>query len=63
MDSVDRLIVNKMQAGFPVCERPYHEAAAEMGLSEDELIARLQVLLDDGILTRFGPLYHAEMMG
>lgn len=63
MDSIDRLIVNKLQTGFPVCERPYLEAAADMGITEEELIRRLESLLNDGTLTRFGPLYHAEMMG
>lgn len=63
MDNTDRLIVNKLQTGFPVCERPYRKAAVELGLGETELIDRLQALLDNGILSRFGPLYHAEMMG
>jgi len=63
MDSVDRTIVNRLQGGFPVCERPYAEAAAELGLSEDELIRRVEALLAAGTLTRFGPMYHAERLG
>jgi DNA-binding Lrp family transcriptional regulator len=39
------------------------QAAKGLGLSEQELIGRLQLLLADGTLTRFGPLYHAEQMG
>lgn len=63
MDDTDRLIVNKLQTSFPICERPYREAAAELGLSEAEIIDRLQGLLNDGTLSRFGPLYNPEMMG
>lgn len=63
MDSVDRAIVNRLQGGFPVCERPYAEAAAELGLGEDELIRRVEALLAAGTLTRFGPMYHAERLG
>ncbi len=63
MDAVDRDIINNLQGGFPVCERPYAEAAARLGLSEDELIARLETLLAQGTLTRFGPMYHAERLG
>ncbi len=63
MDAIDRLIVNNLQGGFPVCERPYAEAAAKLGLTEDELIARLDRLLAEGVLTRFGPMYHAERLG
>jgi DNA-binding Lrp family transcriptional regulator len=63
VDAVDRAIVNALQGDFPICERPYAEAAARLGLSEDELLARLARLLERGVLTRFGPLYHAERLG
>lgn len=63
MDTTDRAIVNNLQGGFPVCERPYAEAAARLGLSEGELIRRLDALLELGTLTRFGPMYHAERLG
>ncbi len=63
MDAVDRLVVGGLQGGFPLCELPYAEAAQSLGLSEDELIARLARLRDDGVLSRFGPMYHAERLG
>lgn len=63
MDAVDRAIVNDLQAGIAVSERPYAEAAARLGLSESELLARLQTLLDTRVLSRFGPMYHAERLG
>jgi len=63
MDAVDRAIVNQLQGGFPVCERPYAEAATKLGLTENELMRRLDVLLENGTLTRFGPMYHAERLG
>jgi DNA-binding Lrp family transcriptional regulator len=34
-----------------------------MGLTEDELIRRVDALLAQGTLTRFGPMYHAERLG
>ena len=63
MDSLDRRIINELQGGFPVCERPFREAAQRLGTSESELITRLRCMLDDGLLTRFGPLFHAEQLG
>ena len=63
MDAVDRAAVNQLQGGFPVCERPYAEAATKLGLTEDDLLQRLDVLLENGTLTRFGPMYHAERLG
>jgi DNA-binding Lrp family transcriptional regulator len=63
MDAIDRNIINALQGGFPVCERPYAEAAAALGLTEDELIRRLDAMLESNLLTRFGPMYHAERLG
>ena len=63
LDDTDRAIVNALQGGFPLVERPYAAAAEELGLSEEELIARLKSLLERGAATRFGPLFHAERMG
>jgi DNA-binding Lrp family transcriptional regulator len=63
MDDIDRHIINTLQAGFPVCDAPYQQVAMQLGLTEQALIERLQTLLDNGTLTRFGPLYHAELMG
>ena len=63
MNDIDRAIINGLQGGFPVCERPYLAAAEKLGLSEEELIERLQCLLDNGTLSRFGPMYHAERLG
>jgi siroheme decarboxylase len=63
LDALDRSIINELQGGFPVCARPYAEVAARLGTDEGELIARLQRLLAEGVLSRFGPMYHAERLG
>lgn len=63
LDKLDRAILNQLQGGFAVCDRPYARAAAELHTDEDMLISRIQWLLADGTLTRFGPLYDAERLG
>lgn len=63
MDSIDRDIINTLQAGFPICSSPYQQVAQTLNISEQELLNRLKTLLDSGVLTRFGPMYHAEQMG
>ena len=61
--AVDRQIIDELQGDFPLCERPYAEAAERLGIAEDELLARLQSLLDAKVLTRFGPMVQIERMG
>jgi len=63
MNATDRAIVNALQRGFPVTERPFRDVAASLGLGEEELIERVDRLLADGTLTRFGPLFDAERLG
>jgi DNA-binding Lrp family transcriptional regulator len=63
MDAIDRRIVDTLQEAFPVCERPFLVVAGALGLAESELIARMDRLLGDGTLTRFGPLFDAERLG
>jgi len=63
LDDMDRAIINGLQGGFPLCEDPFVKAGAALGLSGEELLSRISGLLDRGALSRFGPLYNAEMMG
>lgn len=63
MDELDRAIVNKLQGGFPLCDRPFAEVAAQLLTSEQDVIARIGRMLEGGILSRFGPMYHAERLG
>ncbi|MDO9400711.1 MAG: AsnC family transcriptional regulator [Polaromonas sp.] len=63
MDQIDRDIINGLQEGLAVCERPYLDAAQRLGLQEEELMTRLSRMLTQGVLTRIGPLYQIERMG
>jgi DNA-binding Lrp family transcriptional regulator len=63
LDDADRAIVNRLQDGFPICERPFETAAAALGLEEGELLKRVDRLLQTGVLTRFGPMYRIERAG
>jgi DNA-binding Lrp family transcriptional regulator len=63
LDTADRTIINALQGGFPVSDRPFADVARTLGLSEDDLIERIARLRDNGTLTRFGPMYNAERLG
>jgi DNA-binding Lrp family transcriptional regulator len=63
LDALDRAIINRLQDGFPICEHPYAVVARELGTGEQDLLARLERLLHERVLTRFGPMFHAERLG
>jgi len=63
LSKLDKRVINQLQEGFPIVDSPYQHVAEQLNISEELLLERLQQLLDDGILSRFGPLYHAEQMG
>ena len=93
MDKLDRTIVDSLQDGIAVCDRPFaadqestvthspersdsdfvvrrtgmvgpFAALAEsLSISEQALLARVKRMLDEGVLTRFGPMYQAERLG
>lgn len=63
IDEIDRHILNALQGDFPVCARPFHEAALRLGMDEDTLIGRVRAMCADGRLSRFGPMYDAERLG
>jgi len=59
----DRELLNLMQGSFPIAERPYAEVAAEMGISEEEVLADVQRLLDDRIIRQVTPIYDTRAFG
>ena len=60
---LDRRIINALQGGFPLVDEPYREVAETLGITEGELIRRLEDLLARRVLTRFGPMFQVEAMG
>ena len=63
IDRVNRTLINMLQGGFPISKRPYLEVANQLGISENELLWRLDIMKTDGIYSRFGPLYNAAALG
>ena len=63
MDETDRLIINSLQGDFPITDRPYRQISEQLGISEDALLNRLESLLEDRTLTRFGPMYDIQKLG
>ncbi len=63
MDELDRRLVNRLQLGLPLVPEPWQALALELGSDSQALRQRVQHLLDDGTLTRFGPMFDIERLG
>ena len=63
LDALDRALINALQGGFPLCDAPYQAVAEQLGTTEADVLARLRRLLDDKVLTRFGPMFQVERLG
>lgn len=63
MDDLDRRLINRLQLGLPLVRQPWQALADELDSSSTELLDRLHELLNDGILTRFGPMFDIDRLG
>ena len=63
IDAIDKKLIDRLQAGLPIAEAPFLAIADELDLDEDDVIQRVQQLLDKKILSRFGPMYDAVRLG
>lgn len=63
LDDLERLLINELQGGFPVSDRPFLEVALRLGSDEETVLKKIKSLTERGVLSRFGPMYHAEKMG
>jgi DNA-binding Lrp family transcriptional regulator len=58
-DELDRAVVRATQGDLPVAERPYAEAAREIGVTEEALVEHLQGMVDRKLLRRVAAiLFH-----
>lgn len=63
LDELDRRIINALQGEFPLSEEPYREVADALGIDHQLLLDRLSRMLEERVLTRFGPMFQIERMG
>ena len=63
MDDIDKKILNILQSEFPLEERPFLMVAGRCGISEDEAIARIQNMKEEGIIRRIGAVFDGVKLG
>jgi DNA-binding Lrp family transcriptional regulator len=63
LDDLDKRLLNLMQGSFPIEPRPYRRVAELAGLKEDEVLARVQHLLDERIVRQVTPIFDTRALG
>ena len=63
LSAFDARLLERLHGDLPLTDTPFADVAAELGSSEALVLERLQTLLADGTLTRFGPLFQIERAG
>jgi len=63
LTDLEKQIVIELQNGLPLVKRPYLEIANRLGLTEDELIAKIKEMLQRGIIRRFGAALRHQDLG
>lgn len=62
-ESLDGRILDRVQSGFPVSERPFAEMADDIGIDEKTLLEHLRTLNDQGVIRRFGAVFASRKLG
>ena len=63
LDDLDRRLLNLMQGSFPLEPHPFAAVAAAAEVSEEEVLTRVQRLLDDRIIRQVTPIYDTRALG
>ena len=62
-DEVDQRLLNALQAGIALDRRPFLGIADAVGISEDEVLARMQVLKDAQIIRQMSAILDTRALG
>ena len=63
LDATDRRLMVATQAGLPRVSRPYDALAGQLGITADEVLRRLQRMLDFGVIRRIGAVPNHYAIG
>ena len=63
LDEMDRQIILATQSGLPLEPQPYHAVARQVGVSPEEVMARMRRMLETGMIRRIGAVPNHYALG
>ena len=63
LDDADKRLLNLTQGSFPLARRPFAHVAGLAGLAEEDVMTRVQRLLDKRIIREITPIFDTRALG
>lgn len=63
LDSVEVELLHLLQEGLPLVSRPFQEIAGRLGISEEEVLERVERLKEEKVIRRLGGVWSSPRLG
>jgi DNA-binding Lrp family transcriptional regulator len=63
LDSIDKDLLNIIQAEFPLSREPFSALGSSLGIAGDEVVRKIDRLKADGIIRLIGPVLNPKKLG
>ncbi|MCL0041617.1 AsnC family transcriptional regulator [Peptococcaceae bacterium] len=59
----EKTLIRELQTGLPLCTRPFAELGEKVGMSEDEVLAKVNEFIEKGYMRRIGAALRHRKVG
>jgi len=63
LDDLERRIIRHLQGDIPLTSKPFAVLASRVGISEEELLERIKLQKEEGVLRRLGANLNPQLAG
>lgn len=63
MEGIDKKILNIIQEGLPIANKPFLILGKQLEIFEEDIISRIESLKNEGYIRRIGGIFNSKEMG
>ena len=63
LDLIDKKLLDIIQTAFPLVSRPYAALGEQLGISEEEALARVKAMKERRVIRRLGANFQSAKLG
>ena len=63
LEDLDKQICDRLQNGLKICQRPFADIAEDLGVSEEEVLSRINYLLKSSVIRRLAAMIDYRSLG